>query len=426
MDILETPNIYDRPGPNGTFVVVGLDPVASVAGMKDELATAAAAALPKHKYLAIIDTLGWQAGLELALGLPKLEYVFAGVGRGLPVEEWPAVAISPALPTREERPTLIPSAALPWSDCYVHTFESFDAVVSRIYTGSPSNIRLSDADMDVILEFTAYDGIRRGKEREAAAEAAGELDAENAAGAGSDGSDSQQGSEEDADSAGAVSSSGSSVSSVALPTGPTARTPFQPQRMDLHVEMWLDLTASHELSTPRQLRSDIRQLESIETEWAQRIAEAIVTKRPQTTAWLQGVATGDEPPEALSRPPSDDGMPDDVEVAPDDAIDVRVEKGRAERHARRAERPAAVEEGQLFPVEPQDESGPHGPIAASKNDAPTAFPTPDLELMRGPLRQESFFQRVFRRFRTALGRISATLRRFLGSGSLSKSRPKDH
>ncbi|KZV94951.1 hypothetical protein EXIGLDRAFT_748385 [Exidia glandulosa HHB12029] len=400
MDILETPNIYDRPGPNGTFVVVGLDPIASVAGMKDELATAAAAALPKHKYLAIIDKLG-HAGLELALGLPKLEYVFAGVGRGLPVEEWPAVAISPAPPTREERPTLVPSAALPWSDCYVHTFESFDAVVSRIYTGSPSNIRLSDADMDVILQYTAYDGVRRGEERRAAA---GESDAEDAADAGSEGSYSQQESEEDASSAGALSSAGSSVSSFALP--PTAPAPFQPQRMDLHIEMWLDLTASHELSTPRQLRSDIRQLESIETEWAHRIAEAIVTKRPQTTAWLQGVAAGDEPPEAFSRPPSDDGMPDDVEVAPDDAIDVRVEKERAERHARRAERPAAVEEGQLSPVEPQDESGPRGPVAASKNG--------------------SFFQRAFRRFPAALGGISATLRRFLGSGSLSKSRPKDH
>ncbi|KZV94955.1 hypothetical protein EXIGLDRAFT_494583 [Exidia glandulosa HHB12029] len=259
MEVIEAPNIYDRPGPNGTFVVVGLDPVASVAGMKDELATAAAAALPKHRYLAIIDTIG-HAGLELARGLPKLEYIFAGVGRGLPVEEWPAVAISPAPSTREERPTLVPSAPLPWSDCYVHTFESFDAVVSRIYTCSPSNIRLSDADMDVILECTAYDGVRRGEEREAAAEAAGELDAEDAAESGSEGSDSQQESEEEVDSAGAVSSSGSSVSSIALPTAPIAPAPFQPQRMDLHVEMWLDLTASHELSTPRQLRSDLREL----------------------------------------------------------------------------------------------------------------------------------------------------------------------
>ncbi|KZV88737.1 hypothetical protein EXIGLDRAFT_722387 [Exidia glandulosa HHB12029] len=51
MSVIESPDIYDHPGPDGFFAVVQLDPVASVAAMNDARATEAAAKIPRNKYM---------------------------------------------------------------------------------------------------------------------------------------------------------------------------------------------------------------------------------------------------------------------------------------------------------------------------------------------------------------------------------------
>ncbi|KZV88526.1 hypothetical protein EXIGLDRAFT_772639 [Exidia glandulosa HHB12029] len=322
MVVLENPSIDDRPGPNGTFVVVGLDPIASVAAMQDERATEAAAAMPKSKYLAIIDTLG-HARVELQPGLPKMEYLFFCVGRGLPPDAESAVAIHPAAGTAA-RPALVPSKPLPWPDCYVHTIESFEAVISRIHQHTPITA-ISRADVGTLSDYATDDEFRVSHAAAAAAAAA-------AAKAGPHPGDIDTPASEPS-VVDYSAASATSTSSVESPTSPTAAlgperppSPHQPQRMDLHMEMWLDLDAGHELSDPKLLTSELALLQSIEKEWAQRIAYDIVTKRPRTSAWLDNMAAAGELDDADALQVNDGAEAEDVDIGPEDAIEHRIER----------------------------------------------------------------------------------------------------
>ncbi|KZV94950.1 hypothetical protein EXIGLDRAFT_736177 [Exidia glandulosa HHB12029] len=327
-DVLENPSIDDRPGPNGIFVVVGLDPIASVAAMQDERATEAAAAMPKSKYLGIIDTLG-HAGVELDAGLPKMEYTFFCVGHGLPPDEDSAVAIHPAVGT-SSRPALIPSNSLPWSDCYVHTVQSFEAVISRVYKRAPTNAALSRADLRTLTGYATRDEIRTARATNAAAAARAPPptdENENDAPASEHSHHTSDYSE---------SSGGSSDDSRESPTaalGPERPpSPYRPQRMDIHMEMWLDLHADHELSDPKLLVSQFEQLKRIEKEWAERIAHDVVTKRPRTSAWLDGIAAAGELDNSAALHVNDGAEAEDVDIGPEDAIEHRLE--RAEKDAK--------------------------------------------------------------------------------------------
>ncbi|KZV88525.1 hypothetical protein EXIGLDRAFT_174710 [Exidia glandulosa HHB12029] len=295
MEVLENPSIQDRPGPNGTFVVVGLDPVASVAALDDARATEAAAAMPRSKYLAIIDTLG-HARLELEPGLPKLEYRFLCVGRGLPVEGYPAVPIDPAHAESLERPAVVPSTPLPWPDCHVHTLEAFTACISRLHKSPRNVVSITKQDLHAVLKHCVYDQYRYGQEKVAAYEAAqaARADAPPTSQPAAD----DKVNDVDALPAHSAHSYSSSSNASASGSGSGSRrtaSPFQPRRMDLHMEMWVDLDAGHELSDPKLLTSELDQLESIEKEWAMRIAHEIVTKRPRTSAWLRGVDAAGDP-----------------------------------------------------------------------------------------------------------------------------------
>ncbi|KZV88523.1 hypothetical protein EXIGLDRAFT_174654 [Exidia glandulosa HHB12029] len=255
-DVLENPSIEDRPGPNGTFVVVGLDPVASVAAMHDERATEAAAAMPKSKYLGIIDTLG-HAGVELDVGLPKMEYTFFCVGHGLPPDAECAVAIHPAVGT-SLRPALVPSNPLPWSDCYVHTVQSFEAVISRVYKRAPTNAAISRADLRTLTGYATRDEIRTARAANAAAAArAPPPTHENENDAPASEHSYHTG---DYSEASGGSSDGSPESPTAALGPERPPSPYRPQRMDIHMEMWLDLHADHELSDPKLLVSQFEHL----------------------------------------------------------------------------------------------------------------------------------------------------------------------
>lgn len=55
MDVLEAPPLTDNSAPIDTFVVLSVDPVSSVAALKDKQATEEAAALPaNNKFVGIV------------------------------------------------------------------------------------------------------------------------------------------------------------------------------------------------------------------------------------------------------------------------------------------------------------------------------------------------------------------------------------
>ena len=54
MLVIEQPTIFDEPVPVGTFVVIAVDPIASVSAL-DEQAKREAAEMTSTKYLAMVD-----------------------------------------------------------------------------------------------------------------------------------------------------------------------------------------------------------------------------------------------------------------------------------------------------------------------------------------------------------------------------------
>ncbi|KZV88726.1 hypothetical protein EXIGLDRAFT_751513 [Exidia glandulosa HHB12029] len=362
MSVIESPSIYDHPGSDGTFAIVQLDPVASVAAMKDARASEAAAKIPRSKYLVIMETIGY-SGIELSPGVPKLELTFLQVGRGLPPDAWAATAVSPAPTQREDRPALAASVPLPWPDCYVYSFGCIIAIVSRLHKPSADVVSLTEDDLDRACRYTISDQMRRGRERRAlpAPEQTDSVVAQSTALGNDAEAQSEVAASQDADLCDSDWDSESESSwppPPILPTTPQPPAAYQPEQMNLNVEMWLDLSTAHELSPPHQIIEELAQLRSIEDEWACRKAEEIVTKRPQTTAWLEHISTGEEPPDDASiRAISDDGLGDDWEVTVEDSVDDRAERARAERRARREERQAILDDMQASEQSVCDDNG---------------------------------------------------------------------
>ncbi|KZV88736.1 hypothetical protein EXIGLDRAFT_772405 [Exidia glandulosa HHB12029] len=70
--------------------------------------------------------------------------------------------------------------------------------------------------------------------------------------------------------------------------------PFQPRRMDPHMEMWLDMNVAHELAHPQHLFWDYRHLRAIERAFQKRFAMYHLANEPQTSEWLRGVVAAGE------------------------------------------------------------------------------------------------------------------------------------
>ncbi|EJD39072.1 hypothetical protein AURDEDRAFT_128513 [Auricularia subglabra TFB-10046 SS5] len=143
MPVVEAP-FYDQfPGfeggytPNGIFVLVRIDPVASVAVLEDEETTRAAAALGTHGWVlgAITGFLGGmilEPGGKLTMSL-RLSLFGQGPPSDKPIASIP---VSPAPQIYDDRPPLELDAPLPWPNIYAHTNHSTSLIISRIHHGS--------------------------------------------------------------------------------------------------------------------------------------------------------------------------------------------------------------------------------------------------------------------------------------------------
>ncbi|KZV94910.1 hypothetical protein EXIGLDRAFT_834624 [Exidia glandulosa HHB12029] len=140
MSIKENPFMSEQPVPAGTFAVIRLDPAASVAALKDEQATREAKEMRPAKYLALVH-MPANFSYDPKIGGHPLDLRFFLAGRGLPATplSWAAIPISPSPPHPETgRVPLCPNGHLPWPDCYIHTIDTIDGIVSRIYLhGTP-------------------------------------------------------------------------------------------------------------------------------------------------------------------------------------------------------------------------------------------------------------------------------------------------
>ncbi|KZV69683.1 hypothetical protein PENSPDRAFT_725927 [Peniophora sp. CONT] len=111
----------------GDFVVLSIDPVASVSHL-DAAAKQAAKQMPKRKYIALaLQTHGLPIHTK-----PTHPYDFLFVRKGRPQPRLPAVdtenscfAILPNDTPVPDRPTVRPAHPLPWDDCYLDTTYGF-------------------------------------------------------------------------------------------------------------------------------------------------------------------------------------------------------------------------------------------------------------------------------------------------------------
>ncbi|EJD39373.1 hypothetical protein AURDEDRAFT_187383 [Auricularia subglabra TFB-10046 SS5] len=127
------------------------------------------------------------------------------------------------------------------------------------------------------------------------------------------------------------------------------------------VQMWVNVSPEDTLGTPEQFEKGMRRLREIEWEWAQRTIAAVLSKQPQTSAWLEGAAHADEPvvQETASVSTAGDS------IAPEDAIEHRIEREGLEHELPSQDPGASIIVSSNVPPEVGDQ-----PSAASPPQTP--------------------------------------------------------
>ncbi|KZV94195.1 hypothetical protein EXIGLDRAFT_748761 [Exidia glandulosa HHB12029] len=327
MQVFEAPEQVDWPLTGdrshlyGQFVLISFDGAASVAPLDDAEATRAALSLPHDKYLALAFDIG-EPALENEEGEYKLSLDFWPVGFGLP-DGSPAacVPIAPALFHPNGRKPVEPSAPLPWSNLYLHTLRTFDALVSRVHTGTnPSQARLAETDQRVLFSHRFADASALAAKHPLEIETPTLPEAPQSGGVSS-GSQTSTHSKRSR-SLSPINSSSSDANQKSTFTRPVdedlARLNTKLRQRQLYFEVWLDLATcgDPELRPPSTAEQLISDLKKIWADWEERALTEVMAKRPQTSAWIQGIM-------AL---PGDENLPyDDVEHASGEGVDVGVE-----------------------------------------------------------------------------------------------------
>ncbi|EJD43264.1 hypothetical protein AURDEDRAFT_167680 [Auricularia subglabra TFB-10046 SS5] len=297
MNVIEAPAMNSQCLLPGTIAIVSVDPVASVAGLRDEQATREASLLPRGgKYLAVVET---YMGFDLRKPIydNPLGVSFFCIGRGLPEAASCSVGLSAEAPSVNDRSPLVVSPPLPWPDCCVYTLKSFYGTIARVFPfQSPGSativtedqlskivwfniqdsmseqVPLQDAYGEPIEtpadgeDFATFDlewclnmdvcSVRRGTLREDGSNAPGNTDDLN----DSDEDESHE----------CVSCN----SRLAWP----------------QFEVTLDLTSVNEFSQPAELMYVLRQLTIIEHEYTLRRVERMSRNRPRAVEWVQTIA----------------------------------------------------------------------------------------------------------------------------------------
>ncbi|KZV94165.1 hypothetical protein EXIGLDRAFT_737310 [Exidia glandulosa HHB12029] len=359
MDPHEAPTFQDWPVAPvdgefkyGQVVLLSLDPVASVSPFEDEVATAAAAQLQRAVYLAVILE-GGDSFLMNAEEKYLLNFHFLLVGEGL-AEENPSAStpLAPALVHPDGRAPVSPSAgSLPRPNLYVHSYDDFLGLVSRMHRGiNPCSIRFSEDDMRILRVHVFKDKVKAQKERIAALEAriaAGETDVEytpipayNPA--------EHESSRLSAASSGLFGMDPDAQERNQLPD-PERDFEMRLAQAQIRVEVWLDVAAypgPYTIEQPFHLHLEVDRLKRVWNEWEERATAELMAKRPATTAWLDGMAHHPDADSTHSNmdvesahstalplqpdlPASRASSPSSL--APDDAIDVRMEQEEQDR-----------------------------------------------------------------------------------------------
>ncbi|EJD43272.1 hypothetical protein AURDEDRAFT_167688 [Auricularia subglabra TFB-10046 SS5] len=371
MDVVCAPRLSDLSIPERAVVAFSIDPVACVARLKDPVASAAAALIPRRKYLAIV-------GMVINVDFHKppnrqpLTHKFHCVARHLPDPGYACLALAPeyASVIPLNRPPLLPVPPLPWADCCVHTLNTFSAQITAIHLTNVETIsKITEAEMERLLAAWAEDvesgcsstpvpldavpQDQRDVEQQTPTDTASSLSHDTARSHDSallqasvpnsgdrashsarerDASSAEGSSEGDTDGDGdSDTDSDDDKDEETEEDDDDDSDRFDPDGYSLG-EIWLGLSSQDEVGTVPQLVETIERLDEIKAESRRRAMLAALSDQPETTRWAEGVASAgsletEKVPE-LSRSSGalETSAPDDGLLAPEDAIEHRFEK----------------------------------------------------------------------------------------------------
>ncbi|EJD43281.1 hypothetical protein AURDEDRAFT_185688, partial [Auricularia subglabra TFB-10046 SS5] len=277
MSVLAAPRLPDRISARNAVVLFSIDPVAAIAKLKDPAASAAAALIPRRKYLAIVEMI-----VNVDWNKPPtrqpLTYKFHFAARHLPEPASTCLALSPG---PYARGPILPCPALPWDDCYVFTLNGFSARITAIHHADTGKIcTVSDGEMQLVLAAWAED-----LESLRAEHAGSHDDAEQDMPLILDGG-SSFGLDESAASLGPLLyESGSDFEST------TEEEDEDDYDIHFYGEIWLDLTIQEKLGTFDDWSDASDRLHDIKEASRRRAMLAELSHQPETTKWAENVAS---------------------------------------------------------------------------------------------------------------------------------------
>ncbi|KZV84109.1 hypothetical protein EXIGLDRAFT_842455 [Exidia glandulosa HHB12029] len=256
-------------------------------------------------------------------GYLKLNLLFYMVGVGLPrLYPYAAIPISPTEFHPTGRAPVALSEPLPWPNLYFHTFYDYAAIVSRIHIGpNPCQSRLFQARRRELYKPRTQDMDALAVEKEAEKR---EHHPEAFSSSPSAEVMLPGGSVHYTESA--DYSSGSESPEVVRPVDEeTEAVQKKLNKVLPHVEVWMDISVRDDPATlglPEDFFGPTEDLKKIVADWENRVLMEIMAKRPQTTAWLQGVMTPPADEDHLTSGPASlaDGDRDEG-LQQDDAVD---------------------------------------------------------------------------------------------------------
>lgn len=337
MPVLENPSRFEGTVTYGSFVLVTVDIAASIRGVTDKVAIAAAEALPRA------NSLAWIRMNTSYPGSPLFHVVFLLVDRRLPAPPLSFSAV-PVAPNTEHpdtgRAAVLPSRPFPWPDCYIYTLQDVTAPISRLHE-SPGRAICLDEDQTERVLLACYEDADARAELEDAASDSSEADdfglppgwrirdhgdygsvvyegSGSRADALSHGSRAEDPIEQDHTATGDAASVHPSSVHGPTPDPPADQDPKTANDVAheehtaetgiiFHVEVSGVLDPSVEFGSAADFMAVVQQLYDIEDDRAEREAGARLARAvaPKTTAWLQGVSAADalEEPVADAPPP---------------------------------------------------------------------------------------------------------------------------
>ncbi|EJD39064.1 hypothetical protein AURDEDRAFT_128507 [Auricularia subglabra TFB-10046 SS5] len=323
MPVVEAPSWDSWPGaegvpaPNGVFVLVKIDPVASVANLDDEETTRAAAALDRHDWVLGV-VLGHSGGSFLdPIAKPVMSLQIELIGQGVPHDKAIAsIPIAPSPQLYDDRPPVQPNAPLPWPNLYVHTNYSSSVIISRIHHGSATfEAKLTKEQYEDLFERAFADRYNWHSLPPVTVPAPPEtvvvVDPNQPP--GSSDYDTEDSSSEDPDSLYAQEREEIGTKVI---------------RRRIYGEISLDPSmCPGPLGAPVQMEEPVRRIRELWAAWEERRMTELLAKRPQTTAWAQGVADAQTVSDSGSEADALEAPVIDDVIMPEDAIDDRVERG---------------------------------------------------------------------------------------------------